>query len=260
MHRGDNRSVFLRGKGAHLFEATDCAAGPWDRRYCHGGAPAALLASIAGHHPAPTTMAVARFTVDLVRPVPIGEQLTVETSVVHEGRRTQLLQSILLCGDTLLARSTCFRVRVAGGDVCAENCEETPDAARHQPMPGGFSDLFTIVPVTGGFGTVGPADAWFRFNGYLIGNEPSSPLERAVACADFGSGIAHQLDFADWLFPSLDLSINFARQPVGDWIRLQSRWIGAVGGHTCCSTSLGDLSGAFGHAMQTVLIEPRDHQ
>lgn len=89
---------------------------------------------------------------------------------------------------------------------------------------------------------------------------PTCVLARCVAAADFGSGIAHELAFGDWQFPSIDLTVSLARPPAGTWILLRSRWLGASGGRTSCVTDLSDVHGRFGEAIQTVLIEARAHQ
>lgn len=87
-------------------------------------------------------------------------------------------------------------------------------------------------------------------NSALIDHEPPSPIARAVASADFASGVAADLPFEDWTFPSLDLSIGFVRPPQGDWILLDARWLRRAGGRTVCVTLLSDGRGLFGQALK----------
>jgi hypothetical protein len=127
-------------------------------------------------------------------------------------------------------------------------------------MPGSFSEQFTIGSVEGRFGEPGPASAWFLLNAPLVDDQDASSLARAVAAADFGSGLAHELAFDAWSFPSLDLHVSLLRPPMGSWTMLESQWLGTGGGRTSCKTRLSDVQGAFGEASQTVLLEPRSHQ
>lgn len=63
--------------------------GPWDRRAQHAGAPAALLGGAVERLETEVPMQVARFTLELLRPVPVTP-LQVSAHVVRPGRRVQL--------------------------------------------------------------------------------------------------------------------------------------------------------------------------
>ena len=54
------------------------AAGPWDPSMQHGSPPASLVVWAAERIPTAVAMRVARVTVDLMRPVPVGP-LTIES-------------------------------------------------------------------------------------------------------------------------------------------------------------------------------------
>ena len=55
-------------------------------------------------------MRVARLTVDLMRPVPVAP-LTIETELLREGRKIQLVSVRLLAAGTEVVRATVLRVR-----------------------------------------------------------------------------------------------------------------------------------------------------
>jgi acyl-coenzyme A thioesterase PaaI-like protein len=245
----------FRRVGDQVFRATSAAAGPWNEGYCHGGAPSALLASAFEQVATSVPMDLARLTVDLIRPVPVGEALRVDIREIQQGRTVQRLTAELLAAGRILARATALKIRSRGGAAGIPAADPPP--GRPMPMPGGFSEQFTILATEGRFGRSGPASAWFRLNVPLVDDVEASPLARAVAAADFGSGIAHELPFDTWSFPSLDLNLFLVRPPVGGWTLLESRWAGADGGRTSCRTLLGDAEGGFGEAGQTVLLEAR---
>ncbi|MFL6838486.1 MAG: thioesterase family protein, partial [Bradyrhizobium sp.] len=79
----------------------------------------------------------------------------------------------------------------------------------------------------------------------------------AVVAADFSNGTSAALDFREWTFINADLTVSFARQPVGEWILLDGEsWIGADGAGVAMSR-LADERGYFGRAVQSLVIEKR---
>ena len=51
-----------------------------------------------------------------------------------------------------------------------------------------------------------------------------------MAAADFCNGTSPVLDFRAWTFLNADLTVNFSREPAGDWILLDAEsWIGPDG-------------------------------
>lgn len=253
--------IFVACDEPDRFIATPAAGGPWSPRHCHGGAPAALLAHIAEAEVSDSPMSVARFTVDFLRPTPINVGLEVRTRTVRAGRQARAMVLELVTDDQRLVRATALLVRQAGDPGSPREARVQPPAdSQLCPMPGGFSDQFSIMPRLGGFGHLGPAQVWFRMESPLIDQQPPNAVARAIASADFASGIAADLSFQDWTYPSLDLSVGFVRPPEGGWILLESHWLPHAGGRTVCVTVLGDCIGTFAHATQSIMINPRSAQ
>src|ERR1700755_468895 len=86
------------------------AGGPWDPKLQHGAAPSSLICWAVERLPAPVPMRVARLTVDLMRPVPVAP-LTVETEILREGKKIQLVAVRLLADGKEVVRATALRVR-----------------------------------------------------------------------------------------------------------------------------------------------------
>ncbi len=70
--------------------ATVLTQGPWDPNAQHGGTPAALLTWTVERMPTRVPMRIARITIDMHRPVPLG-RLGVDAEVVREGKRLQVV-------------------------------------------------------------------------------------------------------------------------------------------------------------------------
>jgi len=256
------RAAFIRGEDPAEFIAITGASGPWSIDTCHGGAPAALFVQVAESMPAPATMSVARVTMDLLRPVPLGP-LRAESRVVREGKKIQLLTLELSATGGEVGRATVLRMR--------REPEVAPDPVSEliAPLPGpdagwlttgaagGFAGLFTMRAVRGGFEHSGPGSVWFRMNAPLVAGMVTSPAARAVAAADFANGVAGVLSFEEWLFPSIDLTVALLRPPAGDWVLVDAEsWVGAEG-RSLGQIRLGDERGWFGSATQTSLVEAR---
>ena len=245
--------------------ATPFSAGPWDPTMQHGGAPSALVARAAEAFPAERSMRVARLTVDLLRPVPVAT-LDIEMQVVREGRKIQLLQIRLLAEGKECVRASVLKLRdepqdlpadLAGPEFAFEApADDLPPTTGFGPSHGFGSGLSTKL-VRGEWGKPGPAAVWFRMDRALVRGEATSPLMSAALTADFSNGVSSVLDFQKWTYINGDLSVSFARQPVGNWILLDAEtWVGDSGG-ALAFARLADRKGYFGRSVQSVLIEPR---
>lgn len=254
-------AIFSRD-GEHRVTATRYAAGPWHPDLQHGGAPSALCVWAAEQVKAPVPMRVARVTVELLRPVPVGT-LTVDTQVLRQGRKIQLVQVRLLADDTEVTRATVLRIRIAEvalpRDVAMPSVVSDPDALPPGDLFGrvNFGANFDIRRERGGFAELGPGRAWFRQHRATIAGEPVSPAMRAAAVADFSNGIAPVLPFEEWTFLNADLTISLAREPRGEWIFSDAETWAAEDGIGIAATRLADRDGYFGRAIQSLLLERR---
>ena len=246
--------------------ATPFSAGPWDPTMQHGGAPTALVARAAERFPSERPMRVARLTVDLLRPVPVGE-LEIETEVIREGRKIKLLQVRLSSAGKECVRASVLKLRDEPQDLPAhpgfrplELAVPPEDAPRSDGFGGGqgFGSGVSANIVRGTWGEPGAAAVWFRAERPIVDGEETSPLMRAALTADFSNGVSSVLDFQKFTFINADLSVSFSRNPVGSWILLDAEtWVGDSGGGLACAR-LADRDGYFGRAVQSVLIERRN--
>lgn len=252
----------FRVEGNRVF-TSEHAAGPWDPRMQHGGAPSSLIVWAAERIPTPEPMHVARLTVDLMRPVPVAP-LALETEVVREGRKIQLCAVRLLAEGVEVVRATVLKVRtqtvVLPGDVIPEMPIDVPGQEAGREEPQGLNNFLagvTLRAVKGGFLKPGPSAIWFRPNRPIVEGAPISQAMKAALAADCSNGVSSVLDFHRWSFINADLTVTFARQPVGDWILLNSEMTLGADGAGIAVSRLGDAQGYFGRAIQCLVIEPR---
>lgn len=246
-------------------ETSAFAGGPWDAKLQHGAAPASLVCWAVERLPAQAPMRVARLTVDLMRPVPVAP-LTIETEVLREGRKIQLVGVRLLAAGTEVVRATALRVRRLQQALPAEATWPALDIKgpeqSHDPTENGLSHTpflsgLSMKVAKGSFRIPGPAAVWYCATRPIVAGAPISPLMRAAIAADFCNGTSAVLDFADWTFINGDLTLSLAREPVGDWILLDAEtWAGpdSIG---IAAARLADRDGYFGRAVQSVLFDKR---
>ncbi len=207
---------------------------------------------------------MARVTYELLRPVPLGE-LEVRVDVARPGRKVQLLEGTLHTGDGVeVVRARALRVkRAEAGGLTTEGPPPPPGpehGQEHLPnsplRPMFATDAIEIRFVSGRFGG-GPATGWFRMRVPLVAGEEPSPLQRLAAAGDFGNGISAILSWDDYLFINPDLTLYIEREPVGEWIGLQSETIIARDGIGMAESVLYDERGRVGRAVQALFIGPR---
>jgi acyl-Coa thioesterase superfamily protein/acyl-CoA thioesterase superfamily protein len=256
-------ALFAARNGRYV--ASELTRGPWDPAAQHGGAPAALLIGALERLEGPDALQMARVTFEFLRPVPLGE-LEVRASVVRPGRRVQLLEGAILdAGGVEVVRARALRIAAAdtGGTLTEEPAAPAaPEAGEVKTLapPHGLTmfspDGIEVRFVAGGFGG-GPATAWFRLRHPVLAGETPSPLQRLAAAGDFGNGISAVLSWDEYLFINPDLTLYIDREPVGEWICLQSSTVLAPGGVGTAESVLFDAQGRVGRATQSLLVARR---
>lgn len=245
-------------------ETSAFAGGPWNPKLQHGAAPSSLICWAVEQLRSPVPMRVVRLTVDLMRPVPVAP-LTIETEIVREGRKIQLVSIRLLADETEVVRASALRVRIEARDMPAiasgppvelpmpEHCSPPDFFATETPFLKGIE----MRTAKGGFRIPGPAAVWYRATRPIVAGAALSPLMRATIAADFCNGTSSVFDMRDWTFINADLSVSLGREPVGEWILLDAEtWVGpdSVG---IAAARLADTRGYFGRAVQSVIFEKR---
>jgi hypothetical protein len=98
---------------------------------------------------------------------------------------------------------------------------------------------------------------WFRLLVPAIAGQPLTTLQSAIGAADYTSGgTSVVLSLKQWLFMSVDLTVNLSRRPVGDWVALESPpSMLSSEGVGIASGVLHDSAGQFARVAQTQLIQ-----
>jgi hypothetical protein len=221
----------------HGWVATALSRGPWDPRHCHGGPVSALLTrAVEQVDHDDVTWQTARLTIELVRPVPVLEPLTLATRVERPGRKVSLISAVLAAGDVEVAHVKALRIRQHALELPADTIVPDelgfplPSAARPETTRWGGDDGHLAFHkdacehrfVEGSWIADGPVAVWIRLIAAVVPGENPTGVQRVAAAADFGNGVSKALPTDRFVFINPDLTIHLLRPPVGEWIGMRT--------------------------------------
>lgn len=239
-----------------VFTPTRLATGPWDRRLQNGVALAGLTAHLIERTPALAPMVTARFVIDIMKPTLMAPAAG-RVIVVRDGKRLQLLRCEIEQDGVVAAQATALRVREGESPSTPVTSHGTPPEGL--PTFNGSRSSFRHIVETrlesGGLEQLGPGVAWVRYDGEIVQGTRISPFVQIAMAADFGSGLSAFVDWREWSFANVDISLHLNRMPAGPWVRIASRTESAGNGIGIVHAALADLSGELGHAHQTLFLD-----
>jgi hypothetical protein len=243
--------------------------GGWTDDAQHGGPPCAILARAVENVPTLEPMQVARLTVDLTRPVPLAP-LQIETEVVREGRRIQLVDAWLRAGTSELGRARALKIRIGDLDLPVPETDTMPAGPENMDRltwRGHFGevgdlerfhyDAVEIRTREGSFSKSGPGASWFRLLVPVVDGEEPSDFVRLATLADMANGNSQVLDPTVHAFVNPDISLHIHRMPRGEWIGMRSVSYPQPHGIGIADTTLYDLEGRIGRVVQSQYLDLR---
>jgi len=251
--REDVDALFVP-EGDHLVP-TVFAVGPWRPDSVHGAAVAALFAAALDRE----EKTVARITLDMLATVPLAP-LHLDVTDEVGGRRVQRRTAALRDGERVVAQAHAMYV--------TESPVELPPSV--DGFPGPPADLALLPEERSGWpgfenrsialhtrrAGESSVHGWFRLLVPAVADGPLTGLQMALAAADYTSaGTALVLSLRRFTFMSIDLTVNLARRPAGDWVGLEAaRSVLDGSGIGVASSSLHDARGVCGRCIETQLV------
>jgi hypothetical protein len=254
---------YLYRRDGELYVPTHYTEGPWDPNAQFGGSPSALLMTLVERSPSLVPMQVARFTLDLLRPVP-RQPLRADVRIIREGKRIQALAGSICAGDLLVATCSAVRVRILDlhrfklpDGVYDNPLPQSPRAMEDEPFsdraaPGSRHAVEYLFEGDGGwFG--GPA--WVRLRVPALAGEPVTPASRLAYTADLGNGVGH-VPGLPLTGINVDLALNVVRYPVGEWLCLEGRGWTSPAGVGQVQATISDTAGLCSTLSMVRLVDP----
>ncbi len=249
-------------RDGELFVPTELTRGPWSPEAQHAGPPAALLAraveSLDGDG-----LRLARFTLDVLRPVPITP-LRVEARAIRSGRSTQLAEASLSDDAGEIVRATAWRIRGEPRDEL--DLDPTPPPSPEDAGPAPFFEIgwspsyFDAMEwrlARGALDAPGPAAVWMRMQYALVEGEEPSRAARVLVAADSGNGISWALPLETSIFINTEITVHLARLPEDEWVCLDARTRIGSEGVGLAESVLWDRRGMIGRGAQALLVGAR---
>lgn len=260
----DEPAALFRRTGASTYVPTGHARGAWDRGLMHGAAIAAL---IAGRLHGPEGWTLARFTIEILAPVPMAP-CELRLTPPGGGRRAQRGGAELVSGEKLVATATSVLVR--------QGSVEPPDRQEPSPFDREVPPLAEpdrgVADVVGwdSFDSRSIAMAWQKVPGDhrshqwislavpVVEGEPIQGIELAAVAADYAqTAVARVLPFAEWSFRNTEITVHLARTPAGSWVGVRSDAVIGDGGTGFNDGALFDERGALGRSAASLVVERR---
>jgi len=260
-----SEAFFVRS-GDDQYEATELTRGPWDPGAQHAGPPSALLGRELESLDSSEGFQVGRVVFEILRPVPIGE-VRVESKILRPGRNVQLVEASLSNDGGELMRATAWLLRESEVEMSDEaaRIDEPPPLPEQGWVPEffptgaevGYHTAMELKAVAGAFMELGPATCWLRMRQPLVAGEEPTPLQRALVAADVGNGISAVLDYRQYVFINVDLTVHFERMPEGEWVCVDAVTRPRPNGIGTAESVLSDQRGRIGRAAQSLLVAKR---
>ena len=266
----EGQALYVRDGGA--FVGTACTKGSWHDNGQSGGAVLALLGHVLEDVPTLTPMSLTRLTVDIVRPVPVGARLSVESKVRREGKKIQVVDLAVTTADAEHVIARALRLRdadlAAVPGVPASTSDENPSTLLPPPdelgvdhrdslpefLRFGAELRRTIAPVGGRHG------AWIRLRVPVVAGEAIRPTSLAALPMDCVNLIGVN-DFDRRVSAiNADVTAHLTRYPRVEWVALTGNtWYSHDVGHGMSAATLSDAHGVFGTASTSQLVQSRGH-
>ncbi|ALG08522.1 thioesterase family protein [Kibdelosporangium phytohabitans] len=255
-------TAFYQDLGDGRYASSPATAGPWSPRTQHAGPPSALLGRALRRFGGRTDLRVARITLEIPKPVPVGE-VRVDVRALRSGKRTDLLEGELLADGEPVMLARAWRM--------APSPDHTPEVRRQPPPPAvpgpqpdhglsgahndGYLSAIEWRFLDGGtFDTPGPGAAWARQRIPLVEGEKDTALSRVLTLADASWAIGFEIDHRHQFVINTDVTVALHRDPVGEWFCMRTSTTTSPGGSGLAVGQLSDENGDCGRIMQTVFI------
>lgn len=266
-HSAVEVTSYYRHLGDNRYESTAHAQGSWNPHEQHMAPVTGIMVHALEHFNPRADMRLARLSFDILGLIPAGE-FSIETTLLRPGKTIELLQAELLAQGRVAVRVTAWRLQTTNTSA-VEAYEDAPMEGLERSVPwngmtrwpGGF--IKTLQGRSNPNHRPGRGRAWLHSPITMLdGGEHSSPLVRLLGLADSANGVAARLapGPGGFMFPNVDLSLHIYREPVGEWLGLDTHVTVAGDGIGLTSSVLNDIEGPFARSEQILTIRPIPHR
>jgi len=264
---GFNMSSYYFEEVSNGYMPSDWTTGPWSPDHQHGGAPTMLIGHLLQEQ---SQLALVRLTVEFLRPVP-KKLMRAEFEKVRSGKKVESWSCSLFCdGEKVVSATGLFiQEEQQSFELPKHTTIKTPVlpdpnsqnsskdiAFTFDTSEANMADSIEIILSRGEYGK-GEVGAWLRMRGTVLKDKPATPLDRFLAVADCGNGIAGFLDIKKYSFINPDLTVYINRLPKNEWVHSDAKSFGCHNGIGLSDSAIFDEEGFIGRVNQSLLL--REH-
>jgi len=252
-----NQPFFTRQ--GERFIPTPASRGPWDRTSLHGRVIVGLLGAAVEQRYGGPEFTPARLTVDMYR-LPGLDPVEVTSRLTRDGYRIKVAEAEFFSNGVSMARASCQLLRRTAppeGKVWSPPNWTVPAPQAIAALGDRRADLegmWTMRPIVGEMGTLGPRRIWMAEARDLVEGEALTPFVRAALAADFASPFANAGD-RGLRYINSDVTLYLHRAPISEWIGLEVVNHQATEGVAIGECWVYDEAGAIGAATVAALAQ-----
>ncbi|GGL22174.1 thioesterase family protein [Phycicoccus endophyticus] len=260
---GETSTAYFERLDETRLRATEHTGGAWREDEQHIAPALGLLAHLVERDHAARRedrLVLARLSYDILGTVPVDVVDTavrvlrpgrtielVEASLAHAGRTVATLRAWLLAERDAAA--------VAGSALPSiPRPEELSAWVPAETWPGGF---IRSVEVRRHLEEPGRGWFWVRTPLPLVAGEPVGATARLAGLLDIANGMTVRADPERVHFPNVDLTAHLLREPVGEWLGVDTSVSFGATGVGLTSSRLHDAQGPLGTLAQCLTVRPR---
>ncbi|MFE5286892.1 thioesterase family protein [Nocardia sp. NPDC056611] len=253
--------------GFERYRATASTVSVWAATMQHGAPPSALLARAVERCAPREGTRIARLTMEILGPIPVGE-IEVRAWIERPGKRVELVAAELVAPQPdgsarVVAKAAAWRIATTDTSPVVHTADAplppVPEEGKVSwGLPAGWDVGYVkSVDLRGVESDDITRRVWVKPRVEVVEGEEISPLVRVFSVADVANGVGARLDPLQYTFLNTDLTIDLFRLPVGEWIGLAVETSIGPDGVGLCSTVLHDQQGPIGRCLQILEVRAR---
>lgn len=243
-----------------LYRPTIHVQGAWQETEQHMAPISGLIAHELAMHDRRDDMQIGRICFEILGMIPLQES-TIHVETIRPGRTIELLEATLTIGGRTIIRARAWRLAVADmGDVAGNELPAMPGIGDGDgdeldgtlEWPGGYIRSLQIQAIPGG--REGRRQVWIRTDCALIDGVEAAPVAAYTMLVDTANGIATRVRPTELMFPNVDLTLHFVREPDPALIGLDTSVTFGPTGLGLTSSVLNDVHGPVGRVEQCLTV------
>ena len=212
---------------------------------------------------------LARVTVDMLGPVPLGDDIWVSARTLRPGRNIELVEAEMRAPDDVgalrpVARATAWRFTTIDTEEIAFAAEPPlrpkEESPQREPFQGWDGTYIASLEwrMLNDTQNSEQGECWVRPLVDLVAGEEMTPAERLLSVADIANGMGSGLPMDRWRFLNTDLVVHMNRPLVGEWVGVRAESLYGSDGIGLSRATLFGEDGPVGGIQQAQLIRRTD--